>query len=105
KRSKMKSIASTPSRREIRGSLRRLLIWVLILTAWETAYRLIGWRAYVFPAPSHLLDATLGLLNIDTGFSEALHQGWPKPTGILPTTHAPLVRRVLTSPLVTADLV
>lgn len=78
---------------------------MLILTAWETAYRLVGWRAYVFPAPSHLLDATLGLLNIDTGFSEPLHHGWPKPTGILPSTHEPLVRRVLTSPLVTADLV
>jgi NitT/TauT family transport system permease protein len=54
------------------------LIWIAVLGAWETAYRVIGWHDYVFPAPSHVLDATLGMLNIQTGFGQPLHAGWPR---------------------------
>ncbi|HET6248385.1 MAG TPA: ABC transporter permease subunit [Tepidisphaeraceae bacterium] len=35
------------------------------------------WKAYNFPAPSHVLDATLEMLNIRTGFGKPLHHGWP----------------------------
>jgi NitT/TauT family transport system permease protein len=60
---------------------RRLLltaVWVGAILAWEGAYRAIGWRPWIFPAPSHVVDAMLGLLNIDTYFGEDLHAGWPR---------------------------
>ena len=100
---------STPRWLKPTGSLRRLIVWLLILASWETAYRLIGWRAYIFPAPSHVLDATLGMLNIQTGFGDALHRGdaqhpgWPwVDTGphtshLAPWWGSPLVRAVLVS--------
>lgn len=52
-----------------------------VLAAWETAYRVVGWRDYVFPAPSHVLDAALDLMNIRVGFGAPLHPGWPRLTG------------------------
>jgi NitT/TauT family transport system permease protein len=44
------------------GTLRNLLIWLCVLAMWETAYKTIGWRSYVFPAPSHLFNSLLELL-------------------------------------------
>jgi NitT/TauT family transport system permease protein len=52
-----------------------------LLAAWETAYRLVGWRDYVFPAPSHVLDAALDLMNIHLGFGQPLQAGWPRIEG------------------------
>ena len=54
-----------------------------VLGLWETAYRLIGWRDYVFPAPSHVLDAALDLMNIHVGFGQPVHgtPGWPRLDG------------------------
>src|SRR2546423_11084683 len=83
------------------GSLRRLLIWVLILASWETAYRVVGWKPWVCPAPSHVLDAALGLLNITTAFGDPLHPGWPRVPQ-MPAVQAawwasPLVKAVLVS--------
>jgi sulfonate transport system permease protein len=49
----------------------------MLLATWEAAFRAIGWRDWVFPAPSHVLDATLGMLNIDAHFGEPVHPGWP----------------------------
>lgn len=43
-------------------------MWVLLLTCWETAYRAVGWPPEKFPAPSHVLDAMLGMLNVETDF-------------------------------------
>ncbi len=48
---------------------------------WEAAYRLIGWRAWIFPAPSHILDAMLALLNIHTSFGSPAGPGWPWSEG------------------------
>lgn len=53
--------------------------WVVALGAWEGAYRVIGWRSWVFPAPSHVLDATLALANVRTAFGDDLRAGWPRP--------------------------
>jgi NitT/TauT family transport system permease protein len=92
----MKSTESTqkwPTRiwRQISGSLKRLLIWVLVLATWEAAYRATafnrlsnphGWKPWVFPAPSQIVDALFDLLNIQTGFGEPLHHGWPMPEDI-----------------------
>jgi NitT/TauT family transport system permease protein len=59
----MKSTESTPNRpRPIIGSLRRIAIWLVVLGMWEGAYRLIGWKDYVFPAPSHVLQSFVDML-------------------------------------------
>jgi NitT/TauT family transport system permease protein len=63
------------------GSLQRLAIWVMILATWEAAYRLIGWPEHIFPAPSHVLDGLLGMLNINMGFGGSLRAGWPRVDG------------------------
>jgi NitT/TauT family transport system permease protein len=60
-------------------TLRALLFWLLVIAAWEAAYRTIGWRTLVFPAPSHVLDATLDMLGVHTQFGDALRPGWPWP--------------------------
>ena len=82
------------------------MIWILILSVWEGAYRLIGWRAWVFPAPSHVVDALAGMLNVPLALGDPLHRGWPfveqdqstqRPGGP--------PKRVITSPLVVANLV
>jgi NitT/TauT family transport system permease protein len=63
----------------VRGVVQRLLIWALLLGCWEGAYRLIGWKPWTFPAPSHVLDSLLSMLHIRTGFGEDFHKGWPLP--------------------------
>jgi NitT/TauT family transport system permease protein len=42
--------------------LLRLGVWAALLGAWEAAWRIIGWKPWVFPAPSHVLDSLLALL-------------------------------------------
>jgi NitT/TauT family transport system permease protein len=97
------------------GSLKRLLIWIALLAAWETAYRLVGWRDYVFPAPSHVLDAGLELLNIHVAFGDPLAKGWPLIDGqpwfgpIFPDSpdvpaHWPHALRVLYAYVLSTDL-
>jgi len=84
------------------GSLKRLLIWILILASWEAAFRLIQWKSWVFPAPSHVIDAMLGMLNFHTGFGNPLSTpGWPRVSANVsdPTRH------VYDSPLVIANVV
>jgi NitT/TauT family transport system permease protein len=54
---------STPWKRtQIIGSLKRLLIWALLLASWEAAFRIFQWRDYVFPAPSTLVTPFLELI-------------------------------------------
>jgi NitT/TauT family transport system permease protein len=81
-------------------------VWVLLLGLWEGAYRSIGWRAYVFPAPSQVLDATLHLLNVPTGFGETLHAGWPwKPapeSGVRPDAAGDVLHSALPSAVATS---
>jgi NitT/TauT family transport system permease protein len=69
---------STPRWRSLTGSLRRLTIWIAILSTWEGAYRLVQWKPHVFPAPSHVLDGAAHLLNLDTRFGDPLGPGWPR---------------------------
>jgi len=92
---------STPSGRKRFGSLKRLLIWVLLLTTWEAAYRTIGWRPWVFPAPSHIVDSLLSMLNVNTAFGEPLHARWPRPE----TPSTAKSKSPVTSPLVIANIV
>jgi NitT/TauT family transport system permease protein len=74
------------------------MIWVLVLATWEGAYRIIGWKAYLFPAPSQITDALLDLLNVHVAFEEPLHRGWPMPRTPKPVTFSKVVR----SPLIEA---
>jgi NitT/TauT family transport system permease protein len=61
------------------GPLKRLLVWILILGMWEGAYRIIHWAPYRFPAPSHVIDSLLSMVNVRTAFGDDLHRGWPMP--------------------------
>jgi NitT/TauT family transport system permease protein len=90
----------TTHRSHILAILQRLLIWILIIAAWEGAYRAVGWKPWIFPAPSHVLDSLLDMLNIHSGFGEPLHAGWPRP---LSSPAKPQV--VYDSPLITASFV
>ena len=56
-------------------------MWLILLATWEGAYRLIQWKPWVFPAPSHVLDSTLSMLNVRTAFGEPLGPNWPWPKG------------------------
>lgn len=63
---------------KLTGTLARLLIWLLVLSAWEGAYRLIGWKSYKFPAPSHVVDSLLEQVNVHTIFGRPFSdKGWP----------------------------
>ena len=106
-KSRMKSPVSTPPspstprpRGPARssGSLARLLIWITLLGTWEAAFRVVGWRAWIFPAPSSIADGLLELLNVQTRFGEPLRRGWPWPDH---ARHGPPLH-VWNSPLVTA---
>jgi len=40
----------------------RLGAWAVILAAWQSAYWTLGWKPWVFPAPSHVLESLVTLL-------------------------------------------
>jgi NitT/TauT family transport system permease protein len=40
--------------------------WGVLLAAWEIAFRVIGWKPWVFPSPSHIADSALKLLGEPT---------------------------------------
>ncbi len=80
-------------------------IWAAFFLVWEGAYRIVGWKPWLFPAPSHVLDATLDMLNVATAFGEPLHDGWPwRRMGAAPSS-APARTPILGSPLPSAILV
>jgi len=84
-----------------RAGLMRLGVWVLILVAWEGAYRLIKWDFNLFPSPTQVLDGALALLNVRTGFGEDFGPNWPNPhDGKFGRTGDPILR----GPLITASL-
>lgn len=62
---KMRLTVSTSTWQKISGSLKSALIWLILIAIWEGAFRTIGWREYIFPAPSHILRSFLELLNLD----------------------------------------
>jgi len=59
--------------------LQRLAIWIAILLVWEIAYRVVQWKPWIFPAPSHVIDSLLGMVNVHTAFGDPLRAGWPRP--------------------------
>jgi NitT/TauT family transport system permease protein len=74
---------------------------MVLLASWETAYRVIGWKDYVFPAPSHIVDALTNLLGVPTAFGQPVTTpGWPW----IPGTHFS-ISAIVHSELVSAPLV
>jgi NitT/TauT family transport system permease protein len=75
----------------------------MLLATWEGGYRAFGWKPWVFPAPSHVLDATLSLLNVRTAFGDPVGPGWPRPKRAArehgPWYQAPLVEALGVSAL------
>jgi NitT/TauT family transport system permease protein len=47
---------------ETKGTATSIAIWLAALAAWEVAYRIVGWKPWVFPAPSHIVESTAHLL-------------------------------------------
>lgn len=79
------------------------MIWILLIATWEGAYRVVHWSPGKFPAPSHVLDRGLSLLDVHTDFSAPLHPGWPMPAAA-PRPAAPRPP-VWDSPLLVANVV
>ena len=65
------------SRSGLRNAGAVAAVWLALLLSWEGAYRVVGWKPYVFPAPSHVVDAAAAMLGATTRFGEDLHAGWP----------------------------
>ena len=90
-----------------RSQLQVSIGWLAVLLLWEAAYRVIGWQPWIFPAPSHVIDATLNLLGITTYLGEPLHAAWPWRSATAPSpsawtslgaiAHSQLVIAILTS--------
>ena len=57
-----------------------------------------GWKSWKFPAPSHVVDALFGMLNIHTAFGEPIHPGWPRAE-----SPAPAGEHWYSSPLLIAN--
>lgn len=83
---------------------------MVLLACWETAYRTTafdkvsnptGWKSWVFPAPSHIVDSLLTMLDIHTAFGNPIGQGWPWPAQRPGGEHNGIIR----SALVEANLV
>ena len=94
---------STPNwKRKIASRLQALTVWLMMLMGWEAAYRVIDWKPWVFPAPSHIVDAGLSMLGYRTALGEPIGPGWPLVIpGVDPEASAPSPG-ILRSPLVTA---
>jgi len=52
----------TPLPEKARGIALRLALWAVILGGWEGAYRVFAWKPWIFPAPSHVLEALTALV-------------------------------------------
>jgi NitT/TauT family transport system permease protein len=55
---------------EAKGAAATIAIWATIVGCWEAAYRVVGWHPWVFPAPSHVAESVLLLL--EAGSQHAL---------------------------------
>jgi NitT/TauT family transport system permease protein len=76
----------------------------MVLLTWEAAYRAIGWRAWIFPAPSHIVDSVVSMLGGHSYFGEPFHKGWPgRPADIVQTTEHH--ENFFQQPLVQANIV
>jgi len=56
-------------RAETKRTLWRALAWIAILGAWEAAYRVVHWKPWLFPAPSHVADSLVALVGGETRYA------------------------------------
>jgi NitT/TauT family transport system permease protein len=54
---------------DARGIALRIAVWAIVIGAWEAAFRIFGWRPWIFPAPSHVLEALVALSGSRTQFA------------------------------------
>jgi NitT/TauT family transport system permease protein len=47
----------------------RLALWAALLGAWEAAFRIVGWKPWVFPAPSHVIEALVAMLGVRSHYA------------------------------------
>jgi sulfonate transport system permease protein len=50
-------------------ALTRIAVWALLLGGWEGAYRLIGWKPWIFPAPSHVVASLVSLFGASSHYA------------------------------------
>lgn len=50
-------------------ALSRIAVWALLLGGWEGAYRIIGWKPWIFPAPSHVIESLIMLLGASSHYA------------------------------------
>src|SRR2546421_9937302 len=77
------------------------MLWHLLRATWETALSFLGMKSWVFPAPSHIIDSLLSLLDMHTAFGDPIRQGWPWPG----QTAGGISTGVIRSPLIEANIV
>lgn len=58
------SIASRSHR-----ALSQLVVWAALLGVWECAFRVIGWKPWVFPAPSHVFTSLVDLTGVRSHYA------------------------------------
>ncbi len=58
---------STPS--GTKQAATSLALWTSVLAGWELAYRVVGWKAWVFPAPSHVFEAAFALFGAQSHYA------------------------------------
>jgi NitT/TauT family transport system permease protein len=57
------------ARNQAHDALLRVMAWAALLGAWELAWRIVGWKPWVFPAPSHIIQSLLTLLGGGTHYA------------------------------------
>ena len=62
-------MSAAARRSDARGIALGIVAWVVAVAAWEGAYRTIGWRPWIFPAPSHVASALAGLLGPSSDYA------------------------------------
>jgi NitT/TauT family transport system permease protein len=50
-------------------TLSQVVVWAALLGAWECAFRIVGWKPWVFPAPSHVLASLADLAGARSHFA------------------------------------
>jgi NitT/TauT family transport system permease protein len=50
-------------------TLTRLAVWAVLLGAWEAAFRVVGWRPWIFPAPSHVIESLVHMAGASTHYA------------------------------------